>query len=242
MTDEVMQDSLIDTDQRSGEHGLGRVFLEDPEDHGYLMRNFLTIEEPVSLPVYKYYTTGPVQDQGVTPFCVEYSWNGWLMAYPIKNKPITPRKTLYCLAQKIDPWAGDCDNPQYDGTSVRAGAKALQNLGAVNTYLWAFTTADMANWLLSGKGPIVMGTRWYRSMRNPDKKGVLHVDPQSGLDGGHAYLCVGYNSRTRMFRFQNSWGTGWGQKGRFWMSADDVEVLLQQQGEACTAVEQRLTA
>lgn len=238
----MIEESLIETPQVSGEHGLGRVYYEDKDDLGFLMRNVMSVEEPLSLPVYKYYVTGPVLNQGTTPQCVEYSWNGWLMAFPIKNAPVTPRKTLYCEAQKLDPWPGDCDNPQYDGTSVRAGAKALQNRGLIGSYLWAFTTADMANWILSGKGPIVMGTRWYRSMYTPDTKGVVHVDVNSGLDGGHAYLCIGYNSRTRMFRFQNSWGTSWGQKGRFWMHADDVEKLLQSQGEACTAIEQRLTA
>jgi hypothetical protein len=152
---------------------------------------------------------------------------------------VLPRKTLYCEAQALDPWPGDCSNPRYEGSSVRAGAQALQNRGLIDTYVWAFTTADMANWLLSGKGPIVLGTRWYRSMRETDAKGVLHVDPNSGLDGGHAYLCVGYNSRTRMYRFLNSWGLSWGQRGRFWMDADDVELLLQRQGEACTAIERK---
>lgn len=233
----MVHESLIETPQQIEEHGLGRLYLPDPEDHGYLMRNMVTTYEEAPLPVFKYYSSGPVMNQGNTPQCVEFSWNGWLMASPLRNKPVTPRTTIYCEAQAIDPWDGDCTNPKYDGTSVRAGAKVLQGRGLVGTYLWAFTSADVANWILSGKGPVVFGTRWYQSMNETDKQGVLHVDVNSGLNGGHAYLCVGYNSRTRMFRFQNSWGTGWGQNGRFWMSADDVEILLQQQGEACTATE-----
>ncbi len=234
-------ESLIDTPQQGEGLGLGRLYLEDTDDLGYLMRNFAEIYE-APLPVYKYYWPGPVLDQGQTPQCVEFSWNGWLMASPIRNKKIEPRATLYCEAQKIDPWPGDCSDPKYDGTSVRAGAKVLQRMGRVDTYLWAFTVADIANWLLSGKGPVVFGTRWYKGMFKPDSQGIVHVDPQSGTAGGHAYLCLGYNSRTRMFRFQNSWGTNWGQSGRFWMSADDVEILLQSRGEACTAIEIRSAA
>lgn len=229
--------SLLDTKQESEGYGLGRLYLPDPDDHAFLMRNTLVEADPVSLPLYRYYLTGPVLNQGNTPRCVEFSWNGWLLSSPLRNKSIDPVGTLYCEAQALDPWDGDCSNPKYDGSTVRAGAKALQARGLVDTYVWAFTTPDIANWLLSGKGPVVFGTRWFRSMQTPDAKGVLHVDVNSPLDGGHAYLCIGYNSKTRMFRFLNSWGTGWGQNGRFWMSADDVELLLQRQGEACTAIE-----
>lgn len=238
MSDEF-NESLIETPQVVGEHGLGRLYVEDTDDLGYLMRNVVSDEAPVDLPPFKYYRTGEVLNQGTTPRCVEFSWNAWLESDPIRNKRITPVGTLYCEAQALDPWDGDCTNPKYDGSSVRAGAKALANRGLISTYLWAFTSADVANWILSGKGPVVFGTRWYNSMQNPDKNGVVTADPSSGMAGGHAYLCVGYNSKTRMFRFQNSWGTGWGQNGRFWMHSDSVEALLQRQGEACTAIEIR---
>jgi C1A family cysteine protease len=35
--------------------------------------------------------------------------------------------------------------------------------------------------------------------------------------GGHAVLCVGYDDATGRFTVQNSWGTGWGDKGFFYM-------------------------
>ncbi len=236
-----VDESLIDTAQTIGEHGLGRLYLEDPRDLNYQVPMLLAMEpSPESLPATKYYVSGPVLNQGQTSQCVEYSWNGYLMASPIRNKRITPPGTLYCEAQSLDPWEGDCSNPKYDGSSVRAGAQALQNRGLIQNYYWATTASDIAAWILQGKGPVVLGTRWFNSMAHTDDKGVLHVDPKSGLAGGHAYLCIGYNSRTRMFRFVNSWGTEWGQRGRFWMSFDDVETLLRMQGEACTSVELKL--
>lgn len=35
--------------------------------------------------------------------------------------------------------------------------------------------------------------------------------------GGHAVCCVGYNDATSRFTVRNSWGTGWGDKGHFYI-------------------------
>lgn len=35
--------------------------------------------------------------------------------------------------------------------------------------------------------------------------------------GGHAVLCTGYDDKRQAFRIKNSWGTGWKDKGYFWM-------------------------
>ena len=37
------------------------------------------------------------------------------------------------------------------------------------------------------------------------------------LLGGHAVCLVGYNDATQRFIVKNSWGTGWGDKGYFYM-------------------------
>ena len=38
-----------------------------------------------------------------------------------------------------------------------------------------------------------------------------------GSVGGHAVLCVGYDDNKRLFKVRNSWGTGWGDKGYFYI-------------------------
>lgn len=35
--------------------------------------------------------------------------------------------------------------------------------------------------------------------------------------GGHAVTIIGYNDAKKAFLIQNSWGTSWGLKGKFWM-------------------------
>jgi C1A family cysteine protease len=37
------------------------------------------------------------------------------------------------------------------------------------------------------------------------------------LLGGHAVICVGYNDARSVWIMQNSWGTGWGDKGYFYL-------------------------
>ena len=231
---------LLDTPQVDElGRGLGRVWLPDNDDFKYMMAPLLT-EVPVK--THRYYQTGDILNQLNTPHCVGYSWSQWLASAPVMQGGPQPQ-TIYCEAQTHDPWEGDCSNPRYDGSTVRAGAKALQARGLIGTYVWAFTADTVANWLLLDKGPVVVGTNWYRSMSFPDKRtGIVLVDEHSPLDGGHAYLCVGYNSKTRMFRFVNSWGESYGQSGRFWMHHDDLDLLLSKRGEACTATEIRLAA
>lgn len=36
--------------------------------------------------------------------------------------------------------------------------------------------------------------------------------------GGHALLCVGYDNRTRLYKFKNSWGRSWGDSGYGYIS------------------------
>lgn len=38
--------------------------------------------------------------------------------------------------------------------------------------------------------------------------------------GGHAMLIVGFDDTKKAFKVQNSWGTGWGDKGYIWVSYD----------------------
>lgn len=54
-------------------------------------------------------------------------------------------------------------------------------------------------------------------------EGWLHL-PAAGesVQGGHAVVLVGYSDSRRAFKVRNSWGSGWGQDGYFWMDYDYV--------------------
>ncbi len=213
--------------------GLGRLHKPDPQDFRYLLRT-VTPAVPV-LPRFRYYRTGPVLDQGPFPHCVGFSWRQWLASAPLmsRNGPHAP--DIYREAQKIDEWPGE----SYDGTSVRAGAKILTTLGFIREYRWAFDVADIRQWMLSGGGTVVLGTTWYSDMSRLDRN--FFAKPTGRVQGGHAYLCVGYNDVRGEFTCLNSWGRDWGKHGRFRILGEHLQTLLDDFGEACVGTEQAVT-
>lgn len=212
------------------EYGMGRLDAPDERDFGFLMRSATPLEAPVRK--YRYYQTGPVLDQGKFPHCVGYSWRQWLASAPLMTKGGPSPTYVYSEAQKVDEWPGE----SYDGTSVRAGAKVLQELGHIKSYLWAFSADEVKIWVLNGHGTVIVGTNWYNDMFQPDAEGFVKITGNQA--GGHAYLCIGYSEDRGAFRFVNSWGTSWGDKGRFWIAGDDLDKLIKESGEVCTATEQ----
>jgi hypothetical protein len=213
------------------ERGLGRLILEDDRDKGYPMSAVVPTRLDV-LPSTRYWWTGGWWgDQGAKPWCVAYAWLHYLADGPITRRPapLKPPHALYCRAQTLDPWPGDCTNPRYDGTSVRAGAKALQAVGLLETYHWAFTFEDVLRAVL-GRGPVVVGTSWFSDMTSPRKDHVLR--PSGRHEGGHAYVLNGADMNRKRFRMKNSWGRQWANRGHAWITFDDFHSLLADRGEA----------
>ena len=213
------------------EHGLGRRHAPDERDQAYMLAPPKRTERTHR----SWYDNGWWGDQGATPMCVGYAW-----AHYIEDSPVTHPKAgaqvqpefLYHAAQLVDEWPGT----DYEGTSVRAGAKALQKMGIIGEYLWAPDMAAIAKTVLE-QGPVIMGTDWYNSMFEPDSKGLLSLDTSSGIAGGHAYVVNGYNVWTNLFRIKNSWSRSWGIKGHALIHADDLGRLLAADGEACMTKE-----
>lgn len=68
--------------------------------------------------------------------------------------------------------------------------------------------------------PFVFGFTVYDSFMTDAVAANGIVPMPSGSDapvGGHAVLAVGYDDSDRMFTCRNSWGAGWGDKGRFYI-------------------------
>jgi hypothetical protein len=212
-------------------YGLGRHPATDERDEQHLMRE---LTRPLgALPTHKYWYMGPVLDQGDYPHCVGYSWRKFLEASPLNTKTGPSAVGIYHQAQRVDEWPGE----DYDGTSVRAGAKVLSSLGHLAEYRWAWDLETAISWVLS-RGPVVLGTTWYRSMFYPNEEGFIHPDGPSA--GGHAYVLSGANRTRGVARIRNSWGYGWGQRGNAWLSFEDLERLILEDGEACTAIEKHV--
>jgi len=73
--------------------------------------------------------------------------------------------------------------------------------------------------------PFVFGFTTYESFRSSDvtKTGIVPMPkPSEKTRGGHAVMAIGYDDDAKMLIVRNSWGTGWGDKGYFYMPYDFV--------------------
>ena len=232
--------------------GFGRRFAEDPRDRDYLMRRMLPGVEDLALPTKKTWGINPTNlNQGDTGTCVGHAWRNFLRCAPIRTSTKHPSAfDVYRSAVLLDSWKGndgeaklpDDDPGLESGTTVRAGAEAVTNFGLLKSYVWSFSLQPAVEWVLT-KGPVVLGTNWYSSMFKTDAEGIVRITSTATVAGGHAYLWRGVDTKRALALCTNSWGDTWGKKsGDFYVPFRDLERLIHEQGEVCSAVQQRLQA
>lgn len=229
------------------DRGLGRRHAPDSRDGQFLLTAHPLAQAVVSRKSKTWSMFAPVLDQGQTGTCVGHGWRHRLTASPVVVKPNVPPSAfdIYDAAILLDEWPeNDHDTARQDGTSVRAGAKALQARGLLSEYRWATDVDTAANWVggvdAGGHwvgGPVVIGVNFYQSMFNLDSEGYMRITPGSALAGGHCMLLIGWNEQRGRFRGLNSWGGSWGQAGRFWLAGETAARLFSENGEVCTPSE-----
>lgn len=213
----------------------------DPRSKDYPVRGLV----PAS-PRRRLWTPGQViVDQGREGACTGFAAVTEAMASPVRvditrvakapalgvptTHPNAFAQKVYRLAQKIDEWPGE----NYEGSSVLAATKVMQQLGLIGEYRWAFSIDDLA--VALQRGPAVLGVPWFESMYEPNGQ-LLRVGGQ--LAGGHAICCIGFDPTSEhaggraAFALCNSWSAAWGKNGVAWIAADDLARLLRQDGEA----------
>lgn len=145
------------------------------------------------------------------------------------HDPVTAERFaigLYEQATVLDDIPGSYPG-QDTGSSGLAIAKALVARGLMRTYLHAFGLTPMLSALQSQ--PVLVGINWYESMFDPKADGTLEI--AGDVAGGHEIVCDGVWIKERMLRFPNSWGPGWGDKGYFFLSFDQMDRLLGEGGD-----------
>ena len=173
--------------------------------------------------------------------CVGFAWTHELAAAPAAVKEVNNKLALDIFkdAQKVDEWPGE----RYDGTSVLAGAKVVKFRGYMKEYRWAFGVIDALR-AIGHFGPVVVGIPWYESMYEPRPSGLLEVS-KDGQKNRHAILVRGVALQARLkgepgqlsaVHLRNSWGKSWGVNGDCWLSIEDFEALLKDEGECCVPV------
>lgn len=173
--------------------------------------------------------------------CVGHGWRNWMNCTPVKDHPNEGPSPfdIYDHAILLDTFPeNDHDPSRQFGTSVRAGADYLRQLGLIRSYVWGDYADTVADYVLT-TSPCVLGTTWYSGMDTPDAEGIVRATGYGR--GGHCYLMHGVDLTRGLAECFNSWGP-WGYKnsGHFFLPLEDLDKLIHENGEACDALEKRL--
>ena len=184
----------------------------------------------------------PILDQGSLGSCTGNAMAGWLGCMPLLNSTDPKDNTftrwdeacaveLYRRATRLDDVPGEYP-PNDTGSSGLAVAKAAKQLGYIHNYHHAFTTEGMIKAIQYA--PVIVGVPWYEGFDNPQGT-FATVKPTGEIRGGHEFLVRGYvygsTPSRSWFIADNSWGTGWGDKGSFRFSVTTWNKLRTQQAD-----------
>jgi hypothetical protein len=146
--------------------------------------------------------------------------------YTVQEDPFV--RLGYTLTTKIDPFPGDYPS-QDTGSDGPSAAMAMVLLGLADHYNHAFSVDALKSALQLG--PVMWGTVWFWSMFDLDAHNYLVVDQSSGEAGGHEVEISGYDVTTDVYKVPNSWGTGFGDHGYFYVKGPDMATLLSLDGD-----------
>jgi len=118
---------------------------------------------------------------------------------------------------------GLCDEKRWSyntsNFSKLAPSTSFTQTYSLTNFVYTFIPQNLQSIIncLSNGHPIMLGIYVYQSFEsdNANKYGVIpmpNVNTEKSL-GGHAIVIIGFDSSKKVFKFQNSWGTSWGDKG-----------------------------
>lgn len=174
---------------------------------------------------------GGAYDQAYTTTCVPQTGKGILNTLPISRKIDYDIRSEYSIdelydgAREYDEWPG----VDYDGTSGLGLCKYMKIRNLIDEYRWCFGLNEVLL-TLSHIGPIGLGVMWKTGMWETDDRGF--ISPTGADEGGHEVELIGVDVSEKSVIGMNSWGPGWGVKGRFKLTWDGLEELLDNQGDA----------
>jgi len=188
----------------------------------------------------------PVRSQGHEGTCVAFASVVGVKEYQDKKEyhkliELSPR-FVYSLCKKFD------GAPQEEGTYPRIAMKVLLNYGVCLESFWPYhvhqkdrpkrgagksakryrirayarlkAILEMKRSLMVN-GPFLAGVKVFESWFNKRVKinGIIPMPkPKEELLGGHAICIMGFDDVKGFFKFKNSWGRGWADRGYGYLS------------------------
>lgn len=215
--------------------------FKDPKDSRDIPMGLVLpiVPVPVSFDFTK--LMSPVRNQGSEGTCVAFASVIGVKEFQDKKEyhkliKLSPR-FLYNLCKKFD------DIPYQEGTYPRIAMKVLLNYGVCHESFWPYVAAkkthpragadkdalrfkikayariksqlEMKRNLLVN-GPFVAGVQVFNSWftKKVESSGLVPMPKlKENSVGGHAICIVGYDDKTSIFKFKNSWGANWGSAG-----------------------------
>ena len=183
----------------------------------------------------------PILNQGNIGSCVAHAI--YALLYIMSNGKITlSRLQLYMCLRASDNSSltkdtggtirgvmkaivnyGVCDEKLWNYNTLNFDKLAPKNAFSttynITNFIYTFIIQDYAHIkeVLASGNPIICGIAVYASFKsaNSNKYGNIPMPntKTEKLLGGHAILLIGYDDNSKTFKFQNSWGTNWGNKG-----------------------------
>lgn len=216
-------------EQRVEGRRLGRHIEHDPRS-----RDFPAEQAPQITSV-NHNATGLPLDQGQIGSCTANALCGAMNSAPNFSGTVlheTDAVTLYELETKLEGKPYPPNDPGGTGLLV---CKAAKQEGLLSSYTHAFGIQHALQALVLR--PVITGIAWYSSFDTPDPQtGLVSIAPGATVRGGHEIVADAIDAANQLVWFWNSWGTGWGQGGRFCMSFATWEQLLSQQGDVTVPV------
>ncbi len=217
-------------EQRVPDKRLGRHVHHDPRS-----RDFPAPRAPQIVSV-KHGATGLPLDQGQIGSCTANALCGALDSDPNLSGGTPYDETeavkVYGLETKLEGKPYPPNDPGGSGLMV---CKAAQQMGLITSYQHAFGVQHALEALVLR--PVITGVNWYDSFDHPDPQtGEVAIAAGATVRGGHEIVADEIDAANKLVWFWNSWGTSWGQGGRFCMSFDTWDQLLQQQGDVTVPV------
>jgi len=212
---------------------LGRHQVHDERSRAFAL-------EPVALPtktvLHERHT--PIFDQGELGCCTACALLGMLSTGPLnlgKAFTLADAHRVYHDETLIDDSTIPGHWPPTDtGSAGIYSCKVAVQRAWISSYRHAFSLTAALGWL--GRQPVSIGVPWMTSMFEPGRGALLKVDRRSGVEGGHQVCLDGIDPAHSRVRLANSWGSSWGDGGRAWLSYEDLGWLLNQGGDAVTAI------
>ena len=229
-----MPDSMITSvtlpERRVEGKRLGRHVKHDPRSFQYQAGKAPTV---VSV---NHQATGLPLDQCQIGSCTANALCGALDSAPDFTGATTLAEAdavrVYELETKLEGKPYPPNDPGGSGLMV---CKAAKQLGMITSYNHAFGLQHALQALVVR--PVITGVNWYSSFDSPDPQtGLVSLTADATIRGGHEIVADGIDADKKLVWFWNSWGTQYGLGGRFCMTFDTWDQLLQEQGDVTVPV------